>query len=324
MCSLFIWLTPFFLTQYTTVALQQPQFVYFPRLEELLFSPWRGGFLFQGPQGDTSYLLGYAHILALIMLCVLILKNKIIKKYKSNSIFWFAACVVFIFLITPYSKFFWGALPFLKPTGSHRLLLLTAFTSSILAGFLSVHMTKKRGLLYLLIGFTIFSTILNWGHRRVIPDINDQALINHVWKSTVEGEGHYYANSRLRDLKHPWFSKLPKNHLEIITGQGEIKEIERTSTEHVYVVSAKTPIVLRENTLYFPGWKVNNNNNAIIINPDKEGVITFALPKGLHSVRITYEDIFVYKFIKTISLVTFVVIVGYLCFSILFRFFRNQ
>lgn len=321
--SVYVWLTPFFMSKYTILK-EVYGFPYFPQIYELLYSPWRLGFLFQGHKGELSFLLGYAHVLILIFTIILLIQNKIIGKYKAYIFYWLLAFFIIIFLITPYSKFIWGVFPFLKITGSHRLLLLAAFVSSILAGYISLHLLKRQIILYALIAFAIFSTILNWGQRRVIPGIDDQYLIANVWESTSKVEGHFYANSKFRDMKNPWFTKLPKQHLEILKGEGEIKELSRNSTEHRYLVKAKNAISLRENTLYFPGWNVYDNKLPLSVSHDKDGVIFFNLKAGIHDVGVKYSDLFVYKLLKTVSLVTFLVLTIYLLLEVFLKRFMGD
>lgn len=166
----------------------------------------------------------------------------------------------------------------------------------------------------MLLFVTIFSTILNWGHRRVIPEITEQTLINTVWKSTANGEGHFYANSQYRSLKDPWFSKRPRDPIEFVSGSGEMKVLERTTTKHTYIISAFTPVRVKENTLFFPGWEIRSNNKIITAVPDGEGVTTFKLAKGLHYIEMRYEDVTIYKQLKIISIAGFISLVGYLCF----------
>lgn len=306
--SLYVWLTPFFLSKYTLLSQLSLGRIDSRSLSELLYSPWRMGFLFQGPQGEISHLIGYTQILLIIFWIALILLRKITKKYHVKILFWLFSSLLLIFLITPAADLFWRITPFIGFTGNHRLLLLLVFCTSLLAGYLASVYPNKQKFLYILILVTILSTLLNWGHRRVIPHITDQVLIHHVWKSTAEGEGHYYANSQFRDPKHPWFSKLPSAHLETIKGTAEIKELERKSTKHIYIVNAKTPTILRENTLYFPGWQVRSNTNNVSIKPDKEGIITFQLPQGLHLVEVTYTDLESYKILKLLSVSGFITI----------------
>lgn len=306
--SLYVWLAPFIFNQYTFIQRTHLNTVYFPIIKELLYSPYRWGFLFQGPNGQIPFLVGYTQIFVLIMTLILLVLKKMPNKNSTDQKFWLITSITIIFLITPYSKFLWEHFSFVKAAGSHRLLLLLTFTISILSGFLSVAFAKKKFLINMLIIITIGYTILNWGQRRVIPEINDNILRANLWKSTSEGEAHFYANTKWVDVKHPWFSKLPKGNIEIIKGKGEIKTLNRTSTKHTYIVSAKTPLNLTENTLYFPGWKAKSNGNDIALTPNYLGVTTLTVPKGLQLLELTYNDISFYKISKIISALGFLVV----------------
>ncbi len=315
----YIWATPFFLSKYT-IFKKVAEFYYSPHIFELLYSPWRWGFLFQGPEGQISFLLGYTHIFISVLIILLLIRNKIQKSMRMQIVFFLLALFISLFLATSFSRFFWGAVPFLKAVGSHRLLLLSTFIISILSGYLVLHFKGRRRMIYLLIFITICTTILNWGQRRLISDINDQYLITNLWKSTSQSEGHYYANSILRDPKKPWFSKLPIKHIEILNGKGEIKEFTRNSTNHRYIVNAETELLLRENTLYFPGWDIFIDNKKSTISHDSEGVISFSVRKGLHFTEVKYNNPAVYKLLKTVSIIFLLVIIS----NILISFANKQ
>lgn len=299
--SLYVWLAPFIFNPYLYIQKVPMTTVYFPQIFELLYSPWRGGFLFQGPVGQISFLIGYTQVFIVVISLILFISKKIPKKYLNDQRFWLIISFVILFLITPYSKFLWEHFSFVKAAGSHRLLLLLIFCISILAGYFILIFVKRKVLLHMLIIATIGYTILNWGHRRVIPEINDNILKANLWKSTSEGEGHFYANSKWVNIKHPWFSERPKKNLEILKGEGGIKHLKRTSTKHTYLLSAKTPLSLVENTLYFPGWEAKSNNNILSLSPNSSGVITLNVPKGRQILTLTYNDLPLYKLSKIIS-----------------------
>ncbi len=310
--SLYIWLTPFFLTQYTFIQRVGLHSVYFPGILELLYSPYFAGFLFQGPKGEISNLIGYTQLFVLLAILFLLIIGKLPKQYTLNIKFWLFSSIILIFLITPYSKFIWEAIPFIKATGSHRLLVILAFCISILAGYFTIIFRNKKLFIYLVILLTIASSILNWGQRRMITDIDDNFLKVNLWKSTSEGEGHFYANSKwVSDINHPWFSILPTNRINVLNGSGEITNIQRLSTKHLYSISAKTPLVLEENTLYFPGWEVKINGEKAPISPTNKGTITFKIPQGKQLLQLKYEDIFIYKLLKIISLIGLLFIISY-------------
>lgn len=286
------------------------------------YSPWRYGFLFQGPFGELAEIIGYTQFLVLIILTILFLKNKIKSSLKYFVLFWVIMFLMLLFLMHPFSIFFWKKLPFfwmLLPYG--RLSLIAAFCTSILAGYLAlIYFNKKqfRIMIYILIIITIGYTILNWGHRRVIPEISEKDLIRNVGKSTAnEGLTAYFLNTKWADINNFWFSEKPKNHLDIIQGEGTVEQMQRTSTKHTYTVKAKTPIVARENTLYFPGWSLKANNKNVFIYPGTRGVIYAVLPKGKFYLELNYEDIPVYRFFKLLSAILFSILLMLIPISIM-------
>ncbi|GEM_PF-839008 len=284
----------------------------------LAFSPWRYGFLFQGPNGELAYIIGYTQIFVAITVIYLLFKKRVSKKLMSPYIFWLFIFFTVLFFMSPYSKTIWASLPFLSMLQSNRLLLPIALCTSVLAGYLAVSFsnTKKREMfIYILLLITIGYTILNWGHRRVIPEINDRVLRSNVWKSTVtEGVTAYFLNNKWADINNFWFSELPKEPLEIIEGKGTVIQIQRTPTKHTYIVNAQSPLVIKESTLYFPGWSLKSNDEQITTYPGKRGVINARIPKGLQKLDLQYNDLPVYRFSKIISASTFSILLIILIF----------
>jgi hypothetical protein len=294
--------------------------LYYPNISDLLFAPWRFGLLFQGPKGEISSLIGYAQLIVLITFIFLFLKNKIDTKYKKYVYFFMLLIFALILLVNPISKELWNKIPLLSSAGSHRLLILIGFFISILSGYFALLYKNKKLIIYSLIIFAIATTMLNWGQRRVIPEINDSILISNLPLTTANGEAHFYANSKWVNKDHPWFSVVPTQHIEIINGNGTVKELSRISTKHVYEISSKDKILIRENTLYFPGWQIQSNNKDIKLFPDKDGIINFYLPSGVQRVTVYYQDFKLLTFSKIISLLTIFLSL----FFILGIFLRNH
>lgn len=294
----------------------------------LLYSPWRYGLLFQGHKGELAYIIGYTQIIVIVIAAFMFIKKNISKKLKSYCLFWLLIFFIVLFFMSPYSKTIWLQFPFLSMLQSNRLLLPIALCTSVLAGYLTIHFSdSKKGkiFIYLLIIITIGYTILNWGHRRVIPEINDGDLRKNVWISTAyEGTTAYFLNNKWADINNFWFSEIPNNHLEIVQGKGTIKEIKRKSTQHNYIVDAQTPIVIKENTLFFAGWSLKSNNKYIKIFPGKRGIIYANLPKGVQTLELTYEDILPYKIAKIISVTIFSILIITLTYILLIKHFASK
>jgi len=294
----------------------------------LFYSSWRYGFLFQGPKGELAYIIGYTQIFAIVIAIFFLFKKNVSKKLIHPYIFWLFIFFTVLFFMSPYSKMIWISLPFLSMLQSNRLLLPIALCTSVLAGYLAISFsnTKKRKMfIYILLFITIGYTILNWGHRRLIPEINDAALRKNVWISTVtEGPTAYFLNNKWADINNFWFSKLPDQHLVIIQGKGDIKEIKRTSTQHNYLINAQTSIVIKENTLYYPGWNLKSNYNSISIYPGKRGIINARLPKGLQYIELSYRDLPIYALTKAISSLSFLSLVLIILFYYISRSIKNK
>lgn len=312
--SLYQWLGPLILSQYSYMQNVRIAIPYSPTILDLLYSPWRFGFLFQGSKGELSFLLGYAQLIVIIALVILIFMKKNPKELVSRIIFWLVAFFMVIFCILPYSRPLWGLFYLISIAGPHRLLILTSFISSVLAGYLSLTL-RRQWIIYALVIVAIGSTILNWGQRRVIPQITDSILQDNLWKSTSQIEGHFYANTKWVDIKHPWFSVLPESHLEILHGNGAIKNLLRTSTEHRYLLTAKTTLRIQENTLYYPGWRGFIDGKEISLFPSNNGIIQSDIPKGTFILEIVYQDEPTYELIKLVSIAALIISLAYLAIS---------
>src|SRR3989344_2473065 len=323
--SIYVWISfilyaPYMFKLSVSTTITDLQF--YPFIQ-LIFSPWRYGLLFQGPKGELALIMGYVQIFVIAMSIIMIILKKIPKKIQSDYIFWIFLCIFFIFMMHPLSIFIWKYTNYqffnmVIPYG--RLSLAISFCISVITGYFTLSFSDskiKKKFIYILLIITIGSTILNWGHRRVIPQINDSVLRKNVWISTItEGTTAYFLNNKWADITNFWFSALPEKHLEIINGLGTVQEIKRTSTKHTYIVNAQTPIEIQENTLYFPGWSLSVNSKNNLIYPGKRGVINAKLPAGLQKVELSYNDIPVYRFTKIISVSTFSILLIAFVFSL--------
>lgn len=328
--SMHLWL-PFVLYAPFTFNIQSNNNnIYFPPFNLLFFSPWKYGFLFQGPKGELALMIGYAQTLIVFSSIVLLVKGRIIKKMLPHYLFWLIMFVILLLLMHPSSQIFWNF--FLIPGQMFipfgRLLLPVALITSVIAAYFTVVFSTskfKKKCVYFLLIITVLSTILNWGHRRVIPTINDDTLRKNVWKSTlIEGTTAYFLNNKWADINNFWFSDLPLQPVEIISGKGTVKKLKRTSIQHQYIVDAQTPVTIKENTLYFPGWTLNSNNKQIAIYPGKRGVIYAKLPRGLHSLKLSYEDVPAYKLSKIVSSGIFLGLLTLYFVNLFLRFFPRK
>jgi len=98
---------------------------------------------------------------------------------------------------------------------------------------------------------------------------------------------------------------FPTASMDIASGSVLITKGRRTTTVREYVLNAKEPARLVENTLYFPGWKVyvdGIQTGVQFQDPTYRGLITFRVTEGEHTVRIVFEDTKMRRISNMISL----------------------
>jgi len=124
-----------------------------------------------------------------------------------------------------------------------------------------------------------------------------------------------------------WANIVPKNHLEILFGDGQISQISRSSTSHLYSVFARSTLVLIENTAYFPGWEVKIDGKIAKIeyqNLKYPGRMIFSVKSGLHTILVDYKDSIFLKIAKRISLFGFFAVLIFFEGLFVIRLFKNE
>lgn len=303
----YVWLPQLTHTAYTHAYILHRLTVDFPFYKQLLYSPWRYGFLFQGPQGELSYAMGYTHLLMIGLALVFVVRNKLQKIYRNELILYVILFLLLLFLTLPLSSFVWKTFPILNTVQfSYRILLPITFVTSLLAGLILKN-TKNNILVTIIVFVTVTSSILNWGQRTMISTMNDATLRLLLPQATIAGEGLVQASSKWWPSETQlWMSEKPKQPLEIISGKGIVKNTFRNSVRHEHILNATTPVLLKENTSYFPNWQVYVDGKPSVITYNDSrypAVMLFSVEKGLHSIRVQYTDIPLHSFAKKIFVI---------------------
>jgi hypothetical protein len=303
--SLYAWLPHLIYTKYTYAYALAKQGILFQSVNNLLYSPWRFGFLFQGPQGQLEFIIGYTELFIILVSIYTILK----RKASGDLIFWTILSIFIIYLITPYSEWVWKLIPLLGIVQySYRLLLILTFSISACMVYLTIFFKKYQSIVVLFLLLSIGYTILNWGQRTVIPQINDTSLIADLPESTIKGEGEeYIASPKWININNPWMSHIPKNYLEFVKGSGKIVTIKRTSVDHEYIIYTPSHATLKENTYYFPDWilKVDGKKEQLgVTKKSMPGLMQFTVQPGLHVIELSYHDLPEFFIAKIISVTT--------------------
>lgn len=249
----------------------------------LLYGEWNYGIT-----GQFTTQIGFASIIGLLTTIWTIFKVKS-KEVRYLLCGFLLFGLLALFLTLSYSNFIYEVITtFKKFQFPWRFLSLSTFAFAVIApSFLYLLKEEKHKKLFTvaLCIIAILPTYSYWQAKdyKVIPD----SFYDKVYYGTTDtGESAPIWSVRFME-------KEAESRMQVIEGEAEIWEGKRTSVSHSYDVTAKTPVRLVENTLYFPGWKVISGSKEISTefqDPNYRGLMTFMLPEGKHEISIVFED----------------------------------
>ena len=109
--------------------------------------------------------------------------------------------------------------------------------------------------------------------------------------------------------------KEPKAHIEVVEGNAAVTELARNATTHVYrIASTDEKVRIKENTLYFPGWRIfvdGKESSVEFQDPAHRGLMTFFVEKGTHDVEVKFGETKLRVMSNIISVVSLVSLVLY-------------
>lgn len=272
---------------------------------DFLYGKWSYGI-----SGQFTVQIGIAQIIGLLLLPFVFLRNKINRKEKLLLVFLGVIFVLSLFFQLHVSNFLYEILTTLKKFQfPWRFLTLTVFATAILSSsFLLVvkNTFHKKILVTIFIVIALASTSLFFRGQEYFskPD----SFYNAIYHGTTDtGESAPIWSVRFME-------KVPQAHLEVISGNAQVKEVKRTSIEHRYKVVVESELArFRENTVYFPSWKVLVDGSEEIIefqDPANRGLITFQVSRGEHDVVVKFFDTKLRTLANVISiLASFIVLV---------------
>lgn len=331
--STFYWLPGLAEVKYNWLSLDAKIGGFRP-INEFLYSPARYGFLFQGNNGELRLIIGYSHLLVVALLIILLLKKNISSKYKNLALCFLSFFFLYFLAMLDISKTILRKFLFFNSfVLIWRLLVPISLITSFIAAIVITHY-KNKFFIFILTLFTITSTVLNWGNRKIVPENinnykNEWVMYseyynqdNPIYKKKLDERVDFKSAESLAALARV----RKKSSIEVLNGDAIVVQINRTPINHEYLLNVIENSNIRENTFYFPGWKVIANEKEIPINyEDKNnfGLITFKLRKGLYKVNIIFTDTPIRKIGKYISIMSLMI----LLVSILFLFpkiFRSK
>lgn len=284
--SSFFWFPAFFEGKYTlrdivTAGIYQERFI---MLKDLIYSPWNFG-----GTGQFSVQLGAVQLISVISLPFVFYKLRINKKQLIFLLFVSLYFLLSIFLMLPESNFLYEIFTTLqKLQFPWRFLSLTVFLTSLMGAFLIHVIPKNRK--NLILGVLVLATVsLSYNFWKINGIINkDDLTFQRVYKSTTDtGESSPIWSVRFME-------KEPVDEIEVVEGEATIKKLSRNMTQHSYEIDVESESArIRENTLYFPGWKIFASGKPLALefqDPRHRGLMTFNLPRGRHNVYVEFGE----------------------------------
>lgn len=297
--SFFFWLPAFLEGKYTLrdIVTAGEYIHHFIKPQSLIFGPWSFG-----GSGFFSTQIGVIHLL-LVILSVIILFRFFKKTEKQKYLF--LGTLVFlsvsIFLMFRESNFIWVKLTtFQKLQFPWRFLTIVVFCSSLIGGiFISKLNSKYKNLIATILVLLTIVLTFNYWHAREYKQIPDDFL-NKIYNGTTDtGESAPIWSIRFME-------KNPSDEIEIIDGKAKVVKVTRSSAYHEYLVDAEDKTRIRENTLYFPGWKIYDNQKMVadvqFQDPKNRGLLTFYVEPGVHNIIVKFEDTKLRKIANYITL----------------------
>lgn len=289
MLSAFFWIPAFMEGKYTLrdIVTKNEALSRFVDFRDLIYNPWNFGGT--GAFSTELGIIPWIFVLLLPIGVYLLYKRKL---EKNNLIFLDLAALflfVSIFLMLEISQPVWVAITILqKFQFPWRFLSISVFSVSIIAGYITYSIKKEnyqKAVFILVLIFSIFITRDYWKAKDFLN--KPESFFSGIYNSTTDtGESAPIWSVRFME-------KRPKAEIEFIEGEGRISKISRTSNSRSYEIVSKDKSKIRENTLYFPGWKVfvdGKEQTSEFQDPNNRGLMTFFLNNGRHKIDIKFGN----------------------------------
>ncbi|OGG24453.1 hypothetical protein A3A79_04695 [Candidatus Gottesmanbacteria bacterium RIFCSPLOWO2_01_FULL_43_11b] len=236
---------------------------------------------------EISVQFGFFHVIGLILAVIFIWKRKI-KDMLTKKLLVTSLILTFItlYFMQPLSINLWENFGLLRQFQfPWRFLAVITFTTSLLS--LSYFQLRKNAFYLPICILVVLSTAFYWyppqGFDRVKAE---KDFWNYPLNTTYFGETDLVWSAGPA-------TKYPENRIQIIEGIATITEFVKKTQIHTFSVNAETPVRLVDHTQYFPGWRVYVDNVKVPVefqDANWRGLITFAVPAGNHSVRVTFGE----------------------------------
>lgn len=236
--------------------------------------------------GGVDISFGLVHTAALFYGVWMLTAKRGTSKNRRHSLYALMLTAGAFVLMTPLSLPLWERMSVLRAFQfPWRFLTIPVFSLSFLAAALLPKGASSR-IIASVIAVTLVASVVYWRPPLGFDRVDESYFRNYPMNTTYFGETDLVWSAGQA-------SGYPEAQFEIIEGEGEIIEMVRKDTVHTATVVAGTDIRVRDNTQYYPGWRVYAESEKIPIefqDPGHRGLITFRIPQGTHRIRVEFGE----------------------------------
>jgi hypothetical protein len=245
-----------------------------------------------------------------LIIAVFIYKNRHIVLDRQLKNFFILLFLSAFFLTTPLSRPLWDVIPgfpfFQFPW---RWVFITELSLCFLVGYIFSYkdvshlrsIKLKKAVIYLLIILSLASFALIW-KSKIIPD----ALIGKIIKP--EEIRNFIVPIEYAPIWAKDVEKIAKStdheKISVISGTALFDVAEWKAEKRVINVRSASDALLRIATFYYPGWEAIIDGSTTQIKIEQEsGAMLIAVPEGLHTLELRFEDTPLRYYAKLISII---------------------
>jgi hypothetical protein len=212
-----------------------------------------------------------------------------------------------VFLSSSWSTFLWHFIPSSFIQFPFRLLSYLVISVAFLAAFIvsKIQSLSKKIIVIIGILFLLLISSYGYGAPREFIDKDEGFYSTNEATTTVQDE-----------YMPAWVKEKPmmraEQKIELMRGEAKIENIFYNNKNITFDVNAKNNVLLRINTIYWPGWEVFVDNKKIEISYNNpKGVIELKMPKGNHQVTAEFSETRMRLFADIISIISFLLLILY-------------
>ncbi len=282
----------------------------FLTIRDLLYTPWGYGLL-DAKIGRMSFQVGIAQWIAFLISLLVLVWEIIKRKTNKLALFYVLLFLLSIFMMLEISYPIWLLIEKIAIIDfSWRILPLTVFSASVLAGFI---ISRSRiGIIFgiLLISLAVYG---NRNHLRINKPLDWDIPFYLTLEKTTNSYDEYTPLSARQDK-----IKVKRPKIDLVGVKGTFKILKNSSNKVLAEVNTETSGHVSINNIYYPGWEIKVNGIKTNIF-DYYGFLGINVPRGFSKIEAKFTETPLRKAGNIITLVSMLFL-----FYKVFRSFKKK